>query len=135
MEFLKFFKFLLLLFYVIFIFYCANIFGQSITWQRTYDGPFQFTDVSEDICSDENGNYFIIGTTQRKNSYSSIFVLKINDYGDTLWTRFIDTAYGKAIVSSGDGGCVFTGFKNSAFTGKYDSNGNLVWFKEYTNNI
>lgn len=119
----------------LFILLVSNTLGQSITWQRTYDGMYHGFDVAEDICDAGNGNFFIVGTSQRPNSYSSIFVLKINSYGDTIWTRYIDTASGKAVTPSGDGGCVITGLKGSAFTTKIDSNGNTVWFKKYTGNI
>jgi hypothetical protein len=133
-------QFVVIILYLVFICFLLipntrDCFGQSITWQRIYDGPFQWTDVGEDICDAGNGNFFIAGTTVRPNSYSSIFLLKINKFGDTLWTKYIDTAYGKAVTPSGDGGCVVTGLRGSAFTTKIDSNGNTVWFKKYTGNI
>ncbi|MCC6867158.1 MAG: hypothetical protein IT280_13470, partial [Ignavibacteria bacterium] len=124
----------LIIFTAIF-FCCVNIFGQGITWQRTYNSIYSHTDIGEDICDAGNSNFFIIGTAQRLNSYSSIFALKINKFGDTLWTRYIDTAYGKTVVPSGDGGCVITGIRDAAFTTKIDSSGNIVWFKKYSGNI
>ncbi|NOS86099.1 MAG: hypothetical protein HOP31_13230, partial [Ignavibacteria bacterium] len=128
-------KFKVVLFLILSFLFCQSLSSQSISWQRTYDGPFQWTDISEDICDAGNGNFFIVGTTKRPNSYSSIFLLKIDKFGDTLWTKYIDTATGKALTPSGDGGCVITGLKGNAFTTKIDSNGNTVWFKTYTGNI
>ena len=105
--------------------------AQSITWQRAYDGKYNSLDVSEDICDAVNGNFFIVGTTELRESYYALTVLKINQFGDTLWWRYKDSAVGKAIVSTGDGGCIVTGLRNKPFTMKIDSAGNTVWFKEY----
>ncbi len=106
--------------------------AQSITWQRAYDGKYNSLDVSEDICDAGNGNFFIVGTTENPDSYYTLTVLKINQFGDTLWWRYKDSAVGKAIVSTGDGGCIVTGLRNKPFTIKLDSAGNTVWFKEYS---
>ncbi len=103
-------------------------FGQSITWQRTYDGPFNFRDYGNDVCLSENVNFFIVGETQNPN-WSYAYVLKLNPYGDTIWTRIIDTvARFVSVTSSGDGGCVATA---GSSTTKIDINGNIVWHKRY----
>jgi hypothetical protein len=110
-------------------------FGQSITWQRTYDSQFHGNDLAEDLLDAGNGFYYAVGTTQRLNSYSSIFLLKINQKGDTIWTRYIDTAYGRAITKSADGGIICTGIKYEAFAIKVDTSGNVIWNRKYTQNI
>jgi hypothetical protein len=107
----------------------------GITWQRVYDGPSQRQDFARDICASTDGNYYIVGTT-RYPFYYAIYVLKINDNGDTLWTRIIggwtfggQLAY--AVAPSSDGGCVLTGDADTAFTMKFGASGNLVWYKRY----
>ncbi len=109
--------------------------AQSITWQRAYDGKYNSLDVSEDICDAGNGNFFIVGTTEIPDSYYALTVLKINEFGDTLWWRYKDSAVGKAIVTTDDGGCIVTGLRNKPFTMKLDSAGNTVWFKEYSGSV
>jgi hypothetical protein len=132
-------QFVVIILYLVFICFLLipntrDCFGQSITWQRTYD-QFNDLDISEDVCSDGGDNFYIVGTTRPPSSFALSYVLKINKFGDTIWTRTIDNAIGRAVVLSSDGGCVITGVKNGAFTSKLDSSGNLQWSKTYTGNI
>jgi hypothetical protein len=107
----------------------CNLQSQSITWQRTYDGPFQFWDWGWDACISTNGNFFIVGETRDLNNESYAYVLKLNPYGDTLWTRLVDTLTRlEATISSGDGGLVAA---SGASTTKIDVNGNIIWHKRY----
>lgn len=109
-----------------------TVYSQSITWQRTYDGPIHFFDGGHDVCSDGNGNFFIVGFTMFGGSGGDrIWVIKINAYGDTLWTKVAGNGVANACVSSGDGGVVLTGSLNQAFSKKLDANGNIVWQKFY----
>jgi hypothetical protein len=106
----------------------------SITWQKSYVAPvFPHENFGDDICMADNNNIFIIGTTN--TNLKKAYIIKINPYGDTIWTRLIDSLDAIAAVSSGDGGCVFTGnyttYPDYSYTLKVNSNGNIVWFKTY----
>ncbi len=113
---------------------CNLIAQPSITWYKIYGYP-QFGPYNETarcITVANNGYYFVLGAKEDNNN--SAYILKINDFGDTLFSKTINSVgviY--AAVSSGDGGCVFTG--NGAYTIKIDSNGNIVWQKNYNNYI
>jgi len=95
---------------LILIIHCSlliiNCFSQSITWQRTYNGPYNFTDYAWDIVASTNGNIFILGET---TGYGGGYVIKINPYGDTIWAKLIDTINVhscEAGISTADGGCI-----------------------------
>jgi len=111
--------------------FITNCEAQSITWQRTYDVT-QYRDFGTDVCKAPNGNFYVTGY---KNYFpDQIIVLKINRFGDTIWTRLISSNYqerGLAIAPSTDGGCVITGFSDSSYSLKLDSSGNLIWKKYY----
>src|SRR5690606_25898315 len=88
---------------------------------------------------DSDSTCVITGNTFSTRS-ASIFALKLNFNGDTIWTKaFTDSVYqeAKAIVSTNDGGYAITGhvFHNSIDTRivliRLDSNGNLLWSKTY----
>ncbi|MGH2576001.1 MAG: hypothetical protein ACRDFC_09915, partial [Ignavibacteria bacterium] len=114
-----------------------NLFSQpSITWQRTYDSPCHVEDYGYDICPAPNGNFYVVGSTFCSTPFShNILVFRINQNGDTIWTRNIGTSGGQeafAAVSSDDGGCVLTGlWGGQAFTLKLNSVGDTSWVKFY----
>lgn len=102
--------------------YCLS---QSITWQRLYDGPGNFRDYGWDVVASTNGNFFLIGDNV---AYSRTYILKINPYGDTLFT-ILDTIGSHAVgISSDDGGCVIAAGRSIT---KIDVFGNIVWRKRF----
>jgi hypothetical protein len=82
----------------------------------------------------DNGNFYFIN---KGSIYMKTQVIKINPYGDTIWSRLIDSIYSYTGVSSGDGGYVITGVnaRNPPFYGNYtvklNSSGNIIWNKIY----
>jgi len=123
-------------FFSFLLFFNTFIFAQSITWQRTYDGVDHSYDAGLDICKADGGNIYIAGFTTFLPNRHHIYVLKINPFGDTIWTKTINLGTNggeeaNAIVSSGDGGCVLTGDAGFAFAIKLDLNGNIIWNRNY----
>lgn len=109
-----------------------NCFGQSITWQRIYNGPSQVSnDYGYASCRADGQNIYILGSI----SNQKIYLLKINQLGDTIWTKIIGNSYsrGRAIVESDSGSCVLTGDieNGQAFAIKVNNSGNIVWQKYY----
>ncbi|MCI0450186.1 MAG: hypothetical protein L0Y79_10470 [Chlorobi bacterium] len=107
----------------------VNCFCQSITWQRVYDLADR-DDAAIDICQSSEGYFYTVGYANGTTN-SEGFVLKLNDYGDTLLKRLINDIGVRAVVPTSDGGCVLTGNADSAFTIKLSSSGNIVWQKFY----
>jgi len=135
---MKSYKKILLLFVVIFTgmisFASSYIFAQSLTWQRLYNGPSNFSDIGYDVCQTMDSNFIVVGST-RKMPHDGIYVLKLNKYGDTIWTKIIANypinVSANAVTSTNDGGCVLTGDADTAFAIKLDISGNIVWSKRY----
>jgi hypothetical protein len=120
------------------LFFNTILFAQSITWQRAYFDPPNNISRGMDVCEADNDNFYIAGSTAGSYPiYNLLYLIKINKFGDTLWTRKVNppgnerSIIASAIASSGDGGCVITGDMNPAFTIYFDSSGNLIWFKLY----
>ncbi|MEO8512245.1 MAG: T9SS type A sorting domain-containing protein [Ignavibacteria bacterium] len=114
----------------------GNCFSQSITWQRTYDGRDHGSDGSFGVCKADGDNIYIAGTTTFLPNRKYIYILKLNPFGDTIWTRAITlgTISGEtanAIVSNNDGSCVITGDAGNPYSIKLDLNGNIIWNNMY----
>jgi Secretion system C-terminal sorting domain len=117
--------------------FIVNCFSQSITWQRSYNSQFNQSDYGEDVCEADGDNFYIVGASQTVNTAHVMYILKINKFGDTLWSRNIDGAWAKAVTRSNDGGCVVTGITDALpFALKLTPDGNIVWNRTYgTSNI
>lgn len=119
------------------IFCCVNIFGQSITWQRTYDGSDGVADGGYSVCKADGDNFYICGYTTFLPNIRRIYILKINPYGDTIWTKSIpigsDSLEGecRTAVSTSDNGCILTGVSTNTFSIKINYNGEIIWNKTY----
>jgi hypothetical protein len=105
----------------------------SITWQRLYNGPQSQDDDASAICLSDSGNIYIAGYSTFYNSPSRrLYVIKINSFGDTIWTKSIllNNQFGGSVLSLlpvSDGGCIFTGDANYKFIVRLNHNGNIVW--------
>ncbi|MEO8446230.1 MAG: hypothetical protein ABI528_01980, partial [bacterium] len=103
----------------------------SLTWNKIYDGPRHSNDGGVSICNSNNGHYFVFGYTP-SGGPSKVFILKINELGDTLWTKTFTDIYDiNTSISTNDGGCIFAGNALSSVLVKMDQNGNIVWIKNY----
>jgi len=109
----------------------GQVYSQSsTTWQKIYLNHHLSDPELDgiDICLADSSNFYIVA----HNRYPvGITLLKINAYGDTLWSRVIDTLSNTYAggVSSGDGGIVCA--SDQAATVKFDKKGNQVWKKRY----
>ena len=72
-------------------------------------------DHGNDIIRAQSGGYYIVGTSSTyppSNGGDDIYLVKIDEVGDTLWTDFIGGIaddQGQAIVESDDGNLIITG--------------------------
>jgi len=128
-----------------FIFLCAFV----SLWLNSSSQPFQklygdstVNDIGNSIIQTSDGGYLIAGTQfDSGNQIESVFLVRTNENGDTLWTRRMKetvlTYSGNAIVETYDGGfavaCVRgDGINFAPVLLKVDSSGNLEWNKSYT---
>jgi len=121
-------------------------------WTRFFGGSF--TDIAYDVVETTNNNFLIVGSsdsedidiTNNKGSYD-FWVLKISNNGNLIWEKSfggsqIDEAWG--IVTTNDGNYIIVGDTRSndkdiisnngaadIFILKIDTNGNLIWRKNY----
>jgi len=102
---------------------------------RTHDGGFVLTGITDVIyCQGGHGARFACG--------GRTLLVRINELGDTLWTRSYDGgdqgwSEGKAVQQTDDGGFVIVGRADTEENGsniwifKVDEHGNMAWAKMF----
>ncbi len=125
---------------IIFTVTTASISSQQILWSSINGGLYN-DEAYASVQTSDNG-YAVIGSTY---SYGSgdydVFLLRLNERGDTLWTKTYggsSAEYGRDIIASPDGGFLLVGSTKSGGFGlgdvylvKTDSLGNTIWIKTY----
>ena len=112
-----------LMFLILFFLFCQNIFSQSITWQRTYH-VFQNDFGYKILPAPDNCFYFAGSIDNVVSSYC--YVLKINQFGDTVWSRKISGGLYTAALSH-DSCCVIVNLADPMVITKIDKQGNISW--------
>lgn len=110
---------------------CQNTFSQFY-WQKTYRSPLvNGDDEAFDGCYADGGNFYAVGSAALGSPY--FFVLKINEHGDTIWTKTFGDGRLRSVTPDRSFGCVVTGLRGAPFSINLNSNGSLIWDKTYSN--
>ncbi|MBN8584599.1 MAG: T9SS type A sorting domain-containing protein [Ignavibacteria bacterium] len=112
-------------FLVFSLIFCHSLISQSITWQRTYH-VYQNDFGYKILPAPGNCFYFCGYVDNIITSYS--YVIKIDQQGDTLWSRKITGGLYTAALSS-DSSCVLANLGDSLSVVKINSAGNILWNK------
>ena len=118
------------------------LFSQLLTAQITFQKRYGWTEIDEgkSVLQTFDGGYIIVGNITRSSGYADIYLIKTDNYGDTLWTktfgRIGDNTEGFSVDQLSDSGFIITGFAHAA--GNFDlalirtdNNGDTLWTKLY----
>ena len=98
------------------------------------------TDRGESVVETTDGGLVVTGYTYSSGNSDQVYLLKTDSTGNVVWEKnFGGTSgdYGHSVVETVDGGLVVTGYTNSfgnsnqVYLLKTDSNGNLLWEKNF----
>lgn len=108
-------------------------------WTRAYGGTA--TDEADAICPISTGGFYVAGRSRALSPQWDVWLLRINDLGDTLWTRAIGGAgndFGTAVCEAEDGGAIVVGSTESFGAGSNDvylvrtnGQGDTLWTRAY----
>jgi Domain of unknown function (DUF5122) beta-propeller len=129
----------LLILWFIFIPGCKKKTTENL-WTKAYGGTGPEASYSVQPTSD--GGYIIAGWTGSfGNGNHDAYLIKIDIYGDTFWTKTFggtDLDWGRSATQTSDGGYIVAGWTASYGAGgtdvyliKTDANGNLTWTKTF----
>ena len=104
----------------------------NIIWVKTYG--YNCDAEANSIEEAHNGGFIVCGVKELNNGEEKIWVLRTNNFGDTLWTRTFGNPYGFGMSAKKtlDGGYIITGpayqnsFSASIMLIKIDDNGNIT---------
>jgi arginine repressor len=114
-----------------------NSYG-SAQWTKTIGGSL--SDEARSIIQSSDGGFVVAGNTRSFGAgVSDIYVVKLDNGGNVLWTKTIGGSSNdgaRSIIQSSDGGFVVAGWTNSFGAGGYDmyivkidGSGNVAWTK------
>jgi hypothetical protein len=109
----------------------------DIIWSRYYEAGTYDEAYTLEVTQDSM--YIVGGIVDVSISTPEVaYVIKINDQGDTLWTRTFGQGYISKIKQTSDGNFILTGTSyvgslNAAFLAKITPAGDTLWTKKYFN--
>lgn len=123
--------------FLLIAFICSTSFGQSITWQKVLNNNFG---VLNKVIQTPDGGFIGVGT-DRMNNFDKMYLVKLDNFGNVLWTKIIGigNAEGYWIEQTIDngliiGGSIDSGFGDTqAYLVKIDMQGNMQWHMSYSN--
>lgn len=117
---MKFF-FAIFLFIEILFIGAGNVISQSVTWQRTYGD--NNIDYGYSIVQTPDEGYIAVGR-KRIQTTNYMFAMRLNKFGDTIWTRTFPGFKANQIEKTEDGNYVI---QTTTGLMKIDVNGDTIW--------
>ncbi len=118
-----------------------NSLGDTL-WTRTYGDPDD-PQKAYAIAPLSDTNWVVVGDTDPSTTTNYIWALRINDQGDTLWTRTISEfgdCYATDAETLPNDHILITGFSLQFGCARpllleLDGNGDLLWYQNYDNGV
>jgi hypothetical protein len=113
-------------------------------WTRTYNGPAQRWEEFSDLEIDDQGNLYLLGSSDAANGIKDWVIIKYDTSGFPIWVRRYDGPAGAAdlardLAIAPDGSLYVTGYSyrgpasmGDFHTIKYDSSGSLIWERSFS---
>lgn len=106
-----------------------------LVWERSYGGPG--FDCGYSVVALSSGGYLVAGSVQDSAQHYRACLLRLNESGDSLWSRTYGTGglstVARSLAITPDGGCLMTGWHepNLVLLLKIDSLGYSMWSRTY----
>tara|TARA_B100000029_G_scaffold516811_1_gene634792 strand:+ start:292 stop:3789 length:3498 start_codon:yes stop_codon:yes gene_type:complete len=121
----------------------TNVFGEEM-WSHTFGGRQR--NEGRSIIETEDGGYILAGTTQNFfPNYEDVIIIRTNEEGKSLWEKtFGGQSWDRSssVIQTKEGNFVVAGSSRlndestaDSWLMKFDSNGNQIWEKKYSNSF
>jgi hypothetical protein len=111
----------------------------NLIWTKTYGGIYH--DEGHSVQQTLDNGYIILGFYELGNRHRELWLLKTDEFGDTLWTKKyggFSSDEGYSVKQTSDGGYVCVGMTQSFGSGSKDvwlvkanSDGDSIWTRTY----
>lgn len=124
------------------LFLCKIMKNGSIDWSKRI-GNSQNSECGMSILALDNKEFIITGTSWNYTNQHSLYVVKINQYGDTLWTKKYRGNLpdgGEKIIRNNENGFVISGYTDritggdefsDVFVLNLNSDGDTIWTRKF----
>lgn len=106
----------------------TNSFGDAL-WTKTYGGTYD--DHARSVSQTSDGGYIVVGSIGSSNGSTDLYVVKIDSFGDTAWTKRyggVGNDFGNSVQQTSDGGFIVAGGSaDSLYLVKMNSTGDTLW--------
>jgi len=140
-------KIILLFVTAVYFFLNGNCFSQPHTeWVQRFNSPGNYNDYVTDMAIDKSGNIYLTGYVNVNDTNQNYVTIKYNTQGVEQWVRYYDGPdHGEdkpvAIAVDDSGNVIVAGSSYSTNTSydyltiKYNSFGDSIWTRKYTNGL
>ena len=106
-----------------------------VQWNKTFGNGGPGPDVINDVRQTSDGGFIAVGSTDLSSGGLEIFLIKVDPYGNFLWSKAINNAYtGNAVLETSGGDLIIVGNSyppSDIVILKTDQNGNILWGNDY----
>jgi hypothetical protein len=114
--------------------FVTAVFGQqSLNWQKIYPGAFNDDNIGYDLCESTDGYFYLVGITEDFWTGDYNYIIKIDKFGNIIWSRIYPFPMAHNVAPTIEGGCVITG--GGGYFLKINGNGDTVTFKHIQDTI
>ncbi|MCI0715171.1 MAG: T9SS type A sorting domain-containing protein [Chlorobi bacterium] len=117
-------KLIYILLFINLQFAIGNLQTQGITWQKFYGSGS--VDIAYSILQTPDGGYITTGRYTTSNG--NLFIMKLNQYGDSVWMRSFPHGWASDIEKTNDGNYIIAGNFGSLI--KINNNSDTLWVKQ-----
>ena len=115
----------------------TDAYGNAV-WSKTYGGTG--VDIGWSVCQTFDGGYAVTGRSDTSFSPFTLFLIKTDSIGDTIWVKRFVSGFGSigySVQQTSDSGYIICGITSvgannlDVYLIKTDSIGNLLWSKTF----
>jgi hypothetical protein len=136
------------IYFISFFYFCFFTFALSAQqptqeWVARYERPSGSSGLANQMALDKIGNCYVFGNVPVSGNFGGMILIKYNQNGDTLWTRYYNQGAGNAarnvnLIADSTGNVYITGRTGIGSFGPYDivtikfnPDGLLQWLRIY----